>query len=441
MAENREKRERVKCRLERQKRLAQEKLKEEQEKEELARMQRQIREINRKRSDLHAVKFRHDKSSRGRAPKFRSPVKVRTNTNVHNRNPVKRKVTLRKMTAKQDKHGKPDTLLNNKKQKAQEKVAQWLQSSVESESDVTEVESMSDDDSDDTKVDSGSNCAFTCFSRRNMRDTWRGARPPETSQPEIQKSERVEKKRKQTTKKDGNEGGHVSRSLTVRMDRETDGESEIMSISSKSCCSSVNSRRITHHNVKSGFLEKPCSNVLIRHKWPHMNQDPRYVTEFLSFNELNFCQFVGRECCTILHTESHEEVVGRLRILSKIAYLYNQCNDWDRARSTYFAIIGSIEEDEATWTSSFGHYDLMCPATFSEKKGEKRGESRQNNPRSRMVQKKEFFCKDYQKMECTQSPHTKPGFAQLTKQSTTSVQCVSERNWENLAMSQGLTIV
>ena len=45
--------------------------------------------------------------------------------------------------------------------------------------------------------------------------------------------------------------------------------------------------------LHSGFLDKPRSQVLIKLLWPHMNQNPRYVTSSLTFNQLNFAQFVG----------------------------------------------------------------------------------------------------------------------------------------------------
>ena len=115
-------------------------------------------------------------------------------------------------------------------------------------------------------------------------------------------------------------------------------------------------------DLKLGFLDKPRSHVLVKHKWPHMNQNPRYITETLSFNQLNFQQFVKGECHTIIRAKRVDEIYSRLRILSKIAYLYDQCKSWEHARSVYFAIISSIEEGEAEWASLFGYYDLMCPA-------------------------------------------------------------------------------
>ena len=156
--------------------------------------------------------------------------------------------------------------------------------------------------------------------------------------------------------------------------------------------------------LKSGFLDKPCTVVIAKQIWPHMNQNPRYVTTALTFNQLNFCQFVGGECRTILKTSDEEEVYGRLRVLSKVAYLYDQCRDWDRARAAYFAMVSSIEEGEASWSSTFGHYDMMCPPKWEEPptRGDRQDRSKFNNK----VQKREFYCRDFQKGECSSpAPH------------------------------------
>ena len=163
-------------------------------------------------------------------------------------------------------------------------------------------------------------------------------------------------------------------------DMESDGESAVTTIScitKQSSVKSVKSKYITslsrNKDLRSGFLDKPRSTVMVKHKWPHMNQNSRYVTEALTFNQLTFPQFVGGECRTILKSTDSSEVNGRLRILSKVAYLFEQCRNWDRARSTYFAIISSIEEGKADWGSSFEHYDLMCPIVTDSKTESKGG--------------------------------------------------------------------
>ena len=163
-------------------------------------------------------------------------------------------------------------------------------------------------------------------------------------------------------------------------------------------------RQIRDDKVKSGFLDKPRSQVITKQKWPHMNQNPRYVTSPLTFNQLNFCQFVGGEVRTVLRAEDWDEITGRLRMLSKIAYLYDQCRDWERARNVYFTIVSSIEEGESIWDNSFGHYDIMCPPKQEEGGAHYRFDNKTQQAKTKP--KKEFYCKEFQKGECDMtSPH------------------------------------
>ena len=121
------------------------------------------------------------------------------------------------------------------------------------------------------------------------------------------------------------------------------------------------------------------------------------------FNQLNFCQLVGGECRTIMKSSNPNEICGRLRVLSKVAYLYNQCGNWEKVRSVYYAVVDSIEEGKAAWTSSFGHCDLMCPPPPPGAWGEEKPSKLVN---TKTPQRQDFFCKEFQKGECTQaSPH------------------------------------
>ena len=66
----------------------------------------------------------------------------------------------------------------------------------------------------------------------------------------------------------------------------------------------------SNDKLRSGFLDKPRSTVLVKLTWPHMSQNPRYVTSPLSFNQLTFPQFVGGEAQTILKTDDITECYG-----------------------------------------------------------------------------------------------------------------------------------
>ena len=101
----------------------------------------------------------------------------------------------------------------------------------------------------------------------------------------------------------------------------------------------------------------------------------------------------------IARTWDTKELQGHLQILSKVAYLYEQCQSWDKARSAYFAMISSIEEGESDWDSTFGHYDMMCPPPVET-------ETKEVKQAKNSVAKREFYCHEYQKNECTfLAPH------------------------------------
>ena len=106
----------------------------------------------------------------------------------------------------------------------------------------------------------------------------------------------------------------------------------------------------------------------------------------------------------IFKTGDPVEIQGRLRVLSKVAYLYEQCRNWDKARGVYYAFVSSIEEGEATWNSSLGHYDVMCPAPVEIRGGDSRGDPRNPSSSKNRSAKRDFFCREYQKGECNQNP-------------------------------------
>ena len=282
-----------------------------------------------------------------------------------------------------------------------DRINMWLRSSV---TDVgnNEIESQNGKGHDDTFMAHNN---LICCSKA-MRDQRKG-RDVAPGRTQVTNTEEEIPKQRKSTKQ-----SLLDRRAQEEFKADTDdGESIISSKSAVSSRANTASLKLKHaekvftskvRDLKSGFLDKPRSQVLFKHKWPHMNQNPCYITEALSFNQLNFAQFVGGECRTIIKAIEPIEVLGRLKVLSKIAYLCDQCKNWDRPRSTYYVILSSIEEGEATWSSSFGHFDLMCPMVT-----EMRAENRVEKPppsRAKSQPKRDYFCKDFQKGECTLNP-------------------------------------
>ena len=364
-------------------------------------MEQEIIEINQRRS----VKFKNKRGENNPGSRSNVPLNKGKNTQVPKAD------SIRNPKGKVDRATYYDRLILD----TREKVKQWLDSTFDSSDSGSQsgVQVLEPGVSDYRKeVNRGAQkgnrelntrqrldpitneCNLNCFSRRAMRTQ---RRDQEAAGSEARRREQS------TDKKRTNQGplleGPVDRRLVKTQtqkykgvgDRDSDGES-VFSVQSRASTATIRTNMSVgryKNQVKSGFLDKPRSSVLVKHRWPHMNQDPRYVTKSLSFNQLNFAQFVGGECRTISRTSEPKEHFGRLKILAKVAYLYDVCKNWEKARSVYFAIVSNIEEGETTWSSALGHYDVMCPAssrdTKVEKSGPPQGGFRPRNPGKRVL--------------------------------------------------------
>ena len=124
-------------------------------------------------------------------------------------------------------------------------------------------------------------------------------RQPEHNEYEQQNMPEVVKKKKNSRPATNAE---VTRTLPLD-DHDSDGESAISRLSINTTSRNAQSQCGSRHEyisgvpqrkeLRSGFLDKPRSQVVHKQRWPHMNQNPRYVTESLHFNSLSFPQFVG----------------------------------------------------------------------------------------------------------------------------------------------------
>ena len=426
MEYNRQKRERARLRLQRERQIAEEKLREAQEREELRRMEAEIKELNQKRSvTTNSRTINKNKKLTNMAansnmaapsgPKKRAPKSMPVKTvPPHPANLITSSVN--KKSKKFSKLLMQDATRSNGNEADDEvesiyafeaddnvglplavqgagKVRTWL-SSTEDVPYVHETRS----DPGDTPIRNlrAKNVNHvTSHSSKALRDT--EAKPSSDAQQTA--SSTRPKQKTEDRDPDRRRPGRPRTPATSGRSRATDtgssdGESHISS-------DSDNKRRgKKSKKIKSGFLDKPKSHVIKKLRWPHMNQNHRYVTSSLGFNELTFNQFVGGECRTIARTSCPEERLGRLRILSKVAYLFEQCKNWDKARGVYYAIVSSIEEGDMSWDSNMAQFDLMCPPYIPEKSEQQRGAVKVN----KVSQKKEFFCRDFQKGECSQAP-------------------------------------
>ena len=328
MWENREKMEHLKKCLQHQREMAENKLQEEQERAEVARMESEIRLLNQKRFDVkhdipvvsnvkrltqktgsQTVKFKSDNNSKVSHTPVNTGQREVLNTS-------QRKPKAKATQAKHDKLGKQrgDKYTEIQRRTAleeQHRIEQWLRESVSS---------IAPENIPGLQAESGfGNCDESVFKpqllccrwamreqRKAMEetdisgDTTEGTTraplsagkrpvPVPTHNPPMRKVVRAE-----------------PQTMHRMEDRDSDGESRVSVISSSShvsrALSSVVGREVKCKDtvetkipcdLKSGFLDKPRSTVLVKHKWPHMNQNPRYVTEALTFNQLMFPSSLG----------------------------------------------------------------------------------------------------------------------------------------------------
>ena len=412
MQEAREQRERVKKRLVRQKMLAEEKLCDEHEHAKIAKMEQEIVQLNKERSVVH-TKTIQNKAGRGNTKGVKAVTKSRSCTQI-----VREHGTQINKHHKHDNHdtaGNPNRGLSDRNQvtidshnqlKDVDKVTRWLASS--DNSGLEDLIKILEADRDITpEHDNTYNFTHNLDSRRAMADqrkTTQGAAGEVVPAPPQE-----EKKNIRPPKLETQRGARPK----VQMD-EDDGESIKSCCTIRSCTKTdvLRVSRVTREkgdtnrqNLRSGFLDKPRSIVVQKLRWPHMNQNPRYVTEPLTFNQLSFAQFIGGEAHTILKTLHADEMVGRLKVMSKVAYLLEQCKSGEKARAVYFVILSSIEEGEATWMSSFAHFDLMCCPVINDRPTYEKSEAKMLNPfKQRTLPKHDLYCREFQKGDCQQQP-------------------------------------
>ena len=142
---------------------------------------------------------------------------------------------------------------------------------------------------------------------------------------------------------------------------------------------------------RSGMLDKATSNIQQKEVWPQKNLLEDWADEELSFNQMQFEHHVAGEARTIEMCTEPSQILGRLRLLQRLAYAKLRGYEWPLIWKMYAAILTSIEARENTWDSSFNRFESILY-------------SRQNTARhvQRERDNKKWFCRDYNKPEgCT----------------------------------------
>ena len=153
-----------------------------------------------------------------------------------------------------------------------------------------------------------------------------------------------------------------------------------------------------HRSNKSGILDKATSNIQHKEVWPQKNLLEDWADEDVSFKQMQFEHHVAGEARTIELCTEPAQILGRLRLLRRMAYAKLQGYEWNLIRKMYAAILTSIEARENTWESTFDRFESILYSKQPTRQA----------PRDREIKK--WFCRDYNRPEgCTKtSPHKAP---------------------------------
>ena len=73
--------------------------------------------------------------------------------------------------------------------------------------------------------------------------------------------------------------------------------------------------------MKSGMLDKATTHILQKQVWPQKNLGEDWAEEEVEFKQLRFEHLVAGETRTIETCTDPAEILGRLNLLRRLAYL------------------------------------------------------------------------------------------------------------------------
>ena len=150
---------------------------------------------------------------------------------------------------------------------------------------------------------------------------------------------------------------------------------------------------------KSGILDRATSNIQKKEVWPQRNLMEDWADEEMTFSQLQFEHHVAGEARTIETCTVPAQILGRLKVLCRMAYAKLRGYEWPLVRKMYAAILTSIEAGENSWDFNFDHFE-----TILYRKSQLNKTSKEKD-RDREVKK--WYCREYNRPEgCDRnSPH------------------------------------
>ena len=171
-----------------------------------------------------------------------------------------------------------------------------------------------------------------------------------------------------------------------------------------------------HKKVKSGILDKATSNIVHKEVWPQKNLLEDWADEEIEFTQLQFEHHIAGEVRTIETCTDPAQILGRLRLLRRMAYAKLRGYDWPIVRKMYAAIVRSIEAKEYSWSDNFDRFE-----TILYRRPHAMGRQ-QRTDRDQNTQPKKWFCRDWNKPEgCNKSAPHKAWFGSGTNATSRTV--------------------
>ena len=90
---------------------------------------------------------------------------------------------------------------------------------------------------------------------------------------------------------------------------------------------------------RSGILDKATTNIQQKQVWPQQNLGEDWADEDVEFKQMKFEHMVAGETRTIETCTDPTQILGRLRLLHRIAYLKLRGYEWNLIRKMYAAIL------------------------------------------------------------------------------------------------------
>ena len=189
----------------------------------------------------------------------------------------------------------------------------------------------------------------------------------------------------------------------ANLNRQEEGESEISRLLNRVEEESDCRAECRHAKMKSGMLDKSTTNIRHKKVWPQKNLGEDWVEEEIEFKQLKFEHLVAGETQTIETCSDPAQILGRLRLLRRIAYLKLRGIEWHLLRKMYAATLSSIDTREYSWESNFDRFEsILYRKVLTDRNMDR------DHREARPQEGRKRFCRDYNKPEgCPRtSPHT-----------------------------------